>query len=149
MTRARWAAVGACIAFAAAATGALATGHFTTGDRVLACAKSEGGQLRLAADAADCLPSETAVSWPASVPAGGGTTFVTVTATVVPSASGLTTATATCPAGGRVVGGGGSATPVSGGNVLGTSPAGDDGWTATAVTNPAAQSFSVYAICAT
>jgi hypothetical protein len=144
----RWAAVGGAIVCAVAATGAFATGHFTAGESLQACANSVNGQLRLVESADECHPSETAVSWPASA-SGGATTFVTVTETVAPAASGLTSATATCPAGGRVVGGGGAATPVTGGNVLGTAPAGDGAWTATAATNPSAQSFSAYAICAT
>lgn len=147
MIRVRWAVIGGCIAFAVAATGAFAT-HFTSGDRLQACAMSTEGQLRLVTDAAECRPSEEAVSWPASVPAGGATTFETVTVTVPTGPSGIASATATCPSGGRVVGGGGHATPVTGGNIIATSPAGDDAWTATAVTNPSAQSFSVYAICA-
>jgi hypothetical protein len=143
----RWAILGAVIAFAIAATAAIATGELGSNDRLQACAKTEGGQLRLVAAEADCLPSETAVSWPASIPTGSGTSFTTVTATE-PAQLGLTSATATCPSGSRVVGGGGSANPIGGGNVIATYPPDDSSWSATAATNPAAQSFSAYAICA-
>ena len=129
------------------ATGAaFAAGQFTSGDRLNACAKEETGQLRLVEAGAECLPSELAVSWSAGG-GGGAVSFETVTATV-PATPGLTTGTAACSAGGRVVGGGAHADPVAGGNVLADYPAGDSAWTATAATNPAAQSFTVYAICA-
>src|SRR5262249_36519069 len=143
----RWAVLGAAVAFAVAATGAVATSQLGSTDPVQACAKSETGQLRLVADAADCLPSEKPVSWPSSVPAGSGTSFTTVTATVA-AQPGLTSATATCPSGSRVVGGGGAATPVAGGNVIGTFPPDDSSWSVTAALNPQAQSLNAYAICA-
>ena len=128
------------------ATGALAaTESFADADRLYACAKDETGQLRLVAEAEACLPSETPVSWSAG--GGASTAFTTVTESVA-STPGLVTATATCPAGGRVVGGGAQADPVQGGNVLATYPASDTAWTATAATNPAAQFVVVYAICA-
>ena len=127
------------------ASGALAATYLTSGDRFNACAKNETGQLRLVEDAGACLPSETAVSWSAG---GGGTSFETVIETVAAS-PGLTTATATCPAGGRVVGGGAHADPVTGGNVLADFPAGEAAWEATAAMNPLARSLTVYAICAT
>jgi hypothetical protein len=140
----KWAIAGAVAGFAAVATAAFATG-VVGGEQFQACAKIEGGQLRLVADAADCLPSERAVSWSAS---GGATAFQTVTETVS-AQGGLPSATATCPAGTRVVGGGGHANPVQGGNVIATSPAGDAAWTVTAAVNPLAQTLTAYAICAT
>lgn len=125
---------------------ALAAGQFTGGERLNACAKEQSGLLGLVEEGAEYLPSELSVSW--SVARGGGaTSFETVTATV-PATPGLTTGTAACPAGGRVVGGGAHAVPVAGGNVLADYPASDSAWTATAATNPAAQSITVYAICA-
>jgi hypothetical protein len=130
-----------------AAGAALAAGEFASGDRLNACAKEESGLLRLVAEGAECLPSELAVSWSAGG-VGGATSFETVT-TTVPATPGLTTGTAACSAGGRVVGGGAHADPVAGGNVLADYPVGDSAWTAAAATNPAAQSLTVYAICAT
>jgi hypothetical protein len=147
-TKIRWTAVGAAVAFAIAATAAVATGELGGNDRLQACAKTENGQLRLVAAASDCLQSETAVSWPASVPAGSGTSFTTVTASVPPG-PGVTSATATCAAGSRVVGGGGNANPVASGNVIATYPPDGASWTVAAALNPtSAQSLSVYAICA-
>jgi hypothetical protein len=135
----------AVVLAATVATGALAAGQFTQDDQLFACARDENGQLRLVAEDEACLPSETAVSWSAG--GGGGTTFTTVTESVA-STPGLVTATATCPAASRIVGGGAQADPVEGGNVIATYPASDTAWTATVATNPAAQSVIVYAICA-
>jgi hypothetical protein len=140
-TKIKWAAV--CVLGGIIATGAVAT-SLAAGDSLQACAKTEGGQLRLVTDSSDCLPSETAIAWSAT--SGTGTTFTTVSDTV--PATGLTTATATCPADGRVVGGGGHASPVAGGNVIATYPATQASWTVTAVTNPTATSVTVYAVCA-
>src|SRR3954447_19360675 len=143
----RWAVLGSAIAFAIAATGAVATGELGSTDRLQACAKNENGQLRLVAQEADCLPSESAVSWPASVPTGSGTSFATVTSTVAPQTP-LTSATATCPTGSRVVGGGGTANPPSGGNVISSYPPNNTSWAVTAALNPTvAQSLSAYLIC--
>jgi hypothetical protein len=115
------------------ATGALAaTESFGDADRLYACVRNENGSL---------------VSWSAG--GGAGTTFTTVTESVAaPSPGPPIIATANCPAGGRVVGGGAQADPVGGGNVLASYPAGATAWTAAVVTNPAAQSVIVYAICA-
>jgi hypothetical protein len=135
----------AVVLAATVATGALAAGQFTQDDQLFACAKGDNGQLRLVAEDEACLPSETAVSWSAG--GGGGTTFTTVTESVAIT-PGLVTATATCPAGSRIVGGGAQADPVEGGNVIATYPASDTAWTATVATNPAAQSIIVHAICA-
>jgi hypothetical protein len=137
----------AVVLAATVATGALAAGQFTQDDQLFACAKDENGQLRLVAEDEACLPSETAVSWSAGGGAGGGTTFTTVTESVAIT-PGLVKATASCPAGSRVVGGGAQADPVEGGNVIATYPASDTAWSATVATNPAAQSVIVYAICA-
>jgi len=134
-----------CLVAVVAAT-LLVASPFAGDERISACAKRENGQLRLLEPGASCLESEVAVSWSAGG-GGGGTTFETVTASV-PATAGLITGTATCPAGARVVGGGAQADPVTGGNVLADYPASDSAWTATAATNPAAQSFVVYAICA-
>jgi len=142
-TRLKWAIVGSMAAFAVAATGSLATGHLAGGD-LNACATNGNGQLRLVAEASECRPSETAVSWSAT---GGTTTFETVTATA-PLQSPLTTATATCPPGSRVVGGGGHANPVDKGNVIADYPVGDDAWTVTAAATFLAQSVTAYAVCA-
>ena len=134
----------AVVLAATVATGALAAGQFAQGDQFFACARDENGQLRLVGEGTACLPSETAVSWSAG---GGATTFTTVTESVA-NAPGLVTATATCSAGSRVVGGGAQADPVPGGNVIADYPLGDMAWTATVATNPAAQTVKVYAICA-
>lgn len=131
---------------AALAAAAFAAGSYAGDDGLVACAKTENGQLRLVADASECLESERAVSWSAGG-GGGETSFTTVTQSV-PAAGGLVSATAACPVGSRVVGGGAQADPVAGGNVLADYPASDGSWTATAVLNPAAQSFVVYAVCA-
>lgn len=139
-------ALAGLVVLATATTASLATSHLG-GDTLYACAKLDNGQLRLVGEGEECLPSETAVSWSA---AGGGTTFATTTQTVA-AVPGLTSATATCPVGGRVVGGGGHAAPVQWGNVIATYPASESTWTVTAAINTTGsdgRGLTAYAICA-
>lgn len=125
----------------------LVASPFAGDDGITACAHEQNGQLRLVADEAECLPSELAVSWSAG--GASGTSFETVTASFPPTQQ-IVTGTATCPAGGRVVGGGAHAVPDNGGNVLGDYPVDDTAWRATVVVNTFAnpQSVVVYATCA-
>jgi hypothetical protein len=59
----------------------------------------------------------------------------------------LASATATCPAGSRIVGGG-MPIPSRAGNVIATYPAGDRARAVSAAVNPLAQTLTAYAICA-
>ena len=78
-----------------------------------------------------------------------GIGLICTVATSVPPGPGVTSATATCPSGSRVVGGGGTANPVAAGNVIATYPPDNASWTVSAALNPtSAQSLSAYAICA-
>lgn len=115
-----------------------------------ACYKKTNGQMRFVGDPANCLGSETAISWNQQGPAGVSG-WQKVSNSVTPNTSGFAkSTTAVCPGGKKALGGGVRSAGGGSRKIIGSFPTGSgNGWIGEVAKTVStdALGLTVYVIC--